>query len=86
MLHLLQVEVWRKNRVKERQYETSYKWLAEKTTEGILYKLFSMLGARYQKMMFIMWQFVYTTIAVLIGYSSFHRYVQILLTTYMQLS
>lgn len=63
---IIQMEIWRKERVNERQYETSYKWLAEKTTEGVLYQLFSMFGARYQKLMFIVWQFIYTTIAVLI--------------------
>ena len=70
---IIQVEVWRKERVNERQYETSYKWLAEKTTEGIFYQLFSMFGVRYRKLMFIVWQFIYTTIAVLISYNSYYR-------------
>jgi hypothetical protein len=69
----VQVEIWRKERVNERQYETSYKWLAEKTTQGILYQLFSIIGAQYRKPMFILWQFIYTTIAVLISYNGYHR-------------
>ena len=72
---ILKVEVWRKQRVDERQYETSYKWLAEKSTQGILCRLFNMCGAQHRKLMFIVWQFIYTTITILIGYCSYHRYV-----------
>lgn len=71
----LQVEVWRKKRVEERQYTTSYKWIVEQAKQGFLYKIFGVFGPKYRKLMFVLWQFVYTTAAMLIGYSSFHRYV-----------
>ena len=81
----MQVEMWRKKRVEERQYETSFKWLAEKTTQGILYQLFSMFGAQHRKLMFIMWQFIYTTIAVLIAYNCYHRYKCSIITDFYEL-
>lgn len=70
-----QVEIWRKKRVEERQYETSYKWIVEKAKQGYLYKIFGIFGPKYRKLMFVLWQFIYTTAAMLIGYSCFHRYV-----------
>ena len=73
----MQVEVWRKDRVEERQYETSYKWMAEKATQGIFYQLFSIFGARYKKLMFIVWQFIYTIVTILIGYNCYHRYIML---------
>ena len=72
--HFTQVEVWRKKRVEERQYETSYKWIVEKAKKGFLYQIFGVFGPKYRKLMYIIWQFIYTTAAILIGYSCYHRY------------
>lgn len=84
---MIQVEVWRKKRVEERQYETSYKWIVEKAKQGFLYQLFGVFGPKYRKLMYIIWQFIYTTAAILIGYSCYHRcviYIYILLSVYCQ--
>lgn len=66
--------MWRKKHVEERQYETSYKWIAERAKKGFLYHIFGVFGPKYRKLMFITWQLIYTTAAILIGYSCYHRY------------
>ena len=71
-LVLIQVEVWRGERVEKRKYETSYKWIVERAKKGFLYNMFTVFGHKHRKTMFIIWQFVYTTLSILPAYLSYH--------------
>lgn len=72
---LFQVELWRASKVKERDYATSIKWIVEqsKAKRGFLYHLFFMFGPRYQKPMFIMWQFIFTSVSILPTYYFYYK-------------
>lgn len=65
LLYVVYVEVYRKKRVEERKYETSYKWIAERAKKGSLYQLFRLMGPKYMKHMYIVWQLIYTAITIL---------------------
>lgn len=82
LLYIAVVEVWRGERVEKRKYETSYKWIVERAKKGFLYNMFTVFGHKHRKTMFIIWQFVYTTLSILPAYLSYHyNFLNILLVT-----
>ena len=68
-----QVEVIRKEKVEKRNYATSYKYIVEKSKGSLYVRIFSLLGPKYRKLMFISSQLVYTTIAMTIAYFCYKK-------------
>jgi hypothetical protein len=70
--YILVVYLWRKEKIEKKNYETSYRWMVSKTRETFLYWWCSVFGPRYGKHLFVMYQFLYTTVSMLLAYPCFH--------------
>ena len=61
-----------RNRIKERDYITSVNYLAgEQAKKGLLLNFFNILGPKYRKAMYFLWQFFFTIAALLPAYVSY---------------
>jgi hypothetical protein len=70
--YILVVFMWRNEKVERKSYETSYRWMINKSKKLFLHKWCMALGPRYGKHLFVTYQFVYTMVSMLLAYFCFH--------------
>lgn len=64
IVYILVIFVWRKEKVKKKNYSTSYDWIVERSKSGFVYKICRIFGEKYRKPVFIAWQFIYTAVSI----------------------
>ncbi|CAI8015511.1 Glycerophosphocholine acyltransferase 1 [Geodia barretti] len=70
--YILVVFMWRNEKVERKSYETSYRWMINKSKKLFLHKWCMALGPRYSKHLFVTYQFIYTMVSMLLAYFCFH--------------
>jgi len=65
VFYIMVVFIWRGERVKQRKYATGYNWIVERNKRGLMHRICSVFGEQHMKAMFVLIQFIYTSLSVL---------------------
>ena len=68
----MQVVIWREKRVIERDYATSLRWMTERAKKGFMYKLLSVFGAKYRRVLYFTWQSLFAFLSIVNSYFNYH--------------